>query len=116
MNPPTATTSDDSLPSTNTSTLTQWPLQLQSHLRQWASEDITDESSYCENIYHLLLLQFDHCIVDFALEYCQGNVTRASRMLGISTGSLRKKAHETGLDLSAYRALKKPHGNHARDH
>ncbi len=49
-----------------------------------------------ENIYKLFLLQFERPLLEEVLNWCDDNQTRASRVLGLNRGTLRKKLAQIG--------------------
>ncbi|MCC5856660.1 MAG: DNA-binding transcriptional regulator Fis [Ectothiorhodospiraceae bacterium] len=51
----------------------------------------------CSELYKLVLQEVEPPLLEAVLRYCQGNQTRAARMLGINRATLRKKLVHYGL-------------------
>jgi Fis family transcriptional regulator len=52
----------------------------------------------CEGLYKLVLAEVELPLLETVMRYCGGNQTRASQVLGINRGTLRKKLQQYGLD------------------
>lgn len=52
----------------------------------------------CEGLYKLVLAEVEQPLLEAVMEYCGGNQTRASQLLGINRGTLRKKLQQYGLE------------------
>lgn len=52
----------------------------------------------CEGLYKLVLAEVEQPLLEAVMSYCGGNQTRASQILGINRGTLRKKLQQYGLD------------------
>ena len=50
------------------------------------------------NLYQLLLEEVERPMLDTVMNFAEGNQTKASQLLGISRGTLRKKLKQYGLD------------------
>lgn len=50
------------------------------------------------NLYQLILEEVERPMLDTVMNFAEGNQTRASQLLGISRGTLRKKLKQYGLD------------------
>ena len=50
------------------------------------------------NLYQLLLSEVEQPLLEAVMEYTGGNQTRASELLGINRGTLRKKLKQYHLD------------------
>jgi Fis family transcriptional regulator len=53
-------------------------------------EQVTD-------VYNMVLAEIEGPLLDVVLEYTRGNQTRASEILGLNRGTLRKKLKDHGL-------------------
>ncbi len=51
-----------------------------------------------DQLYKLFLLQFDRAMLEEVLDYADDNQTRASRILGLNRGTLRKKISQLDND------------------
>jgi Fis family transcriptional regulator len=51
----------------------------------------------CEGLYKLVLAEVEQPLLEAVMRHCGGNQTRASEMLGINRGTLRKKLQQYGL-------------------
>lgn len=60
------------------------------YLRQLRGHD-------CADLYRLVLTEVEPPLLEAVLDYCQGNQTRAARMLGMNRGTLRKKLVQYGI-------------------
>jgi len=63
---------------------------LDHYLRQLNGHD-------CADLYRLVLAEVEPPLLEAVLAYCQGNQTRASQLLGMNRGTLRKKLVQYGL-------------------
>ena len=45
----------------------------------------------CRDLHALVLAEVEPALLRVVLEHCQGNQTRAARLLGLNRGTLRKK-------------------------
>lgn len=52
----------------------------------------------CEGLYKLMLAEVEPPLLEAVMRHCGGNQTRASQVLGINRGTLRKKLQQYGLD------------------
>jgi Bacterial regulatory protein, Fis family len=70
------------------------------------------------DLYRRALEQFDRVILRRALERCEGNLTRAAAMLGLSRVTLRSKLRALGLSTGKGNSTEMPAGNpnHAHTH
>jgi Fis family transcriptional regulator len=50
------------------------------------------------NVYHLVMRQAEHALIESVMEECGGNQSKATKWLGISRGNLRNKLAEMGYD------------------
>lgn len=50
------------------------------------------------DFYDLVLCEVEHPMLDQVMQYCRGNQTKASKLLGINRGTLRKKLKKYDLD------------------
>ncbi len=51
-----------------------------------------------DNVYQMVLKEVERPMLEVVLRRTRGNQTRASEILGINRGTLRKKLREHGLD------------------
>ncbi|MCH8506036.1 MAG: DNA-binding transcriptional regulator Fis [Ectothiorhodospiraceae bacterium] len=51
----------------------------------------------CADLYRLVLQEVEPPLLEAVMDYCQGNQTRASQLLGMNRGTLRKKLLQYGL-------------------
>lgn len=76
--------------------ITQKPLKesvkqaVKHYLSQLEGEDPTD-------LYNLVLAEVEKPFLDMVMQYTRGNQTRASKMLGLNRGTLRKKLKQYGM-------------------
>ncbi|HEX6591806.1 MAG TPA: DNA-binding transcriptional regulator Fis, partial [Moraxellaceae bacterium] len=49
------------------------------------------------NVYDMVLAEIEAPLLEVVLEYTRGNQTRASEILGLNRGTLRKKLKDHGL-------------------
>ncbi|HCT42056.1 MAG: DNA-binding transcriptional regulator Fis [Moraxellaceae bacterium] len=49
------------------------------------------------NVYDMVLAEIEGPLLEVVLEYTRGNQTRASEILGLNRGTLRKKLKDHGL-------------------
>ena len=63
---------------------------LRNYLSQLDGQDVND-------LYELVLVEFEHPMLDMIMQYTRGNQTRAANMLGINRGTLRKKLKKYGM-------------------
>ena len=50
------------------------------------------------NLYQLLMAEVEKPLLETVMQHAQGNQTKASTILGINRGTLRKKLKQYGLD------------------
>lgn len=50
------------------------------------------------NVYHLVMHQAEHALIDSVMRECGGNQSKATKWLGISRGTLRNKLADMGYD------------------
>lgn len=55
------------------------------------------DGEQASNVYDMLLAEVEAPLLEVVLEYTRGNQTRASDILGINRGTLRKKLKDHGL-------------------
>ena len=63
---------------------------LRNYLAQLDGQDVND-------LYELVLAEVEHPMLDMVMQYTRGKQTRASTMLGINLGTLRKKLKQYGM-------------------
>jgi Fis family transcriptional regulator len=51
----------------------------------------------CANLYHVMLRQVEKPVLEEALRFCGGNLTRTAELLGMNRATLRKKLDELGI-------------------
>jgi DNA-binding protein Fis len=68
------------------------------------------------DLYRRALEQFDRVILRRALEHCEGNLTRAAALLGLSRVTLRSKLRALGLSAGKTNAAETGIGNAAYAH
>ena len=68
------------------------------------------------DLYRRALEQFDRVILRRALERCEGNLTRAAAMLGLSRVTLRSKLRALGLSTGKGNSQELPPGNPGHSH
>ncbi|MBL4828953.1 MAG: DNA-binding transcriptional regulator Fis [Aliivibrio sp.] len=77
--------------------ITQKPLRdsvkasVKSYLAQLNGQDVND-------LYELVLAEVEQPLLDMIMQYTRGNQTRASTMMGINRGTLRKKLKKYGMN------------------
>jgi Fis family transcriptional regulator len=88
------------------------PEDIQELIRLFDSRLASDQT----DLYRRALEQFDRVILRRALERCEGNLTRAAAMLGLSRVTLRSKLRALGL--AGGKGNSSPPGNpgHAHTH
>ncbi len=64
---------------------------LKNYFTQLDGQPVTD-------LYHLVLAEIEAPLLESVLSHTQGNQTRASNMLGLNRGTLRKKLKTYGLN------------------
>ncbi|MGY5451846.1 DNA-binding transcriptional regulator Fis [Agarivorans sp. MS3-6] len=64
---------------------------LRNYFAQLNGEDVTE-------LYELVLSEVEAPLLDVVMQYTRGNQTRASIMLGINRGTLRKKLKKYGMN------------------
>jgi Fis family transcriptional regulator, factor for inversion stimulation protein len=50
------------------------------------------------NVYHLVMRQAEHALIESVMQECGGNQSKATKWLGISRGNLRNKLADMGYD------------------
>ena len=50
-----------------------------------------------DNLYRMVISQVEYPLLQWVVEHCKGNQSRAVRMLGLNRATLRKKLKEHGL-------------------
>ena len=50
------------------------------------------------NVYHMVMRQAEHALIDSVMRECGGNQSKATKWLGISRGTLRNKLAEMGCE------------------
>lgn len=50
------------------------------------------------NLYELVLAEFEQPLLDMVMQYARGNQTRAALLMGINRGTLRKKLKKYGMN------------------
>lgn len=50
------------------------------------------------NVYHLVMRQAEHALIESVMQECGGNQSKATKWLGISRGNLRSKLADMGYD------------------
>lgn len=50
------------------------------------------------NVYHLVMRQAEHAMIESVMQECGGNQSKATKWLGISRGNLRNKLADMGYD------------------
>ncbi len=65
-----------------------------------AVEDYFDQLNGhdCHDLYDLVLAEVERPLLRLVLERCDGNQTRAAKVLGINRGTLRKKLEDYNLN------------------
>jgi Fis family transcriptional regulator len=83
-------------PSVPTAGIPQRPLRdhVEIAMRNYFSNLDGEQAS---NVYDMLLTEIEGPLLEVVLEYTRGNQTRASDILGINRGTLRKKLKDHGL-------------------
>jgi Fis family transcriptional regulator len=72
---------------------------LNGHVREALEHYFTDLDGHAPgNLYDLLLGEVEKPLLQAVLNHTGGNQTRASEILGINRGTLRKKLQQYGLD------------------
>lgn len=64
---------------------------LDTYLRQLNGHD-------CADLHRLVLAEVEPPLLEAVLAYCNGNQTKAARLLGLNRGTLRKKLVQYGID------------------
>ena len=65
-------------------------------LREFVSQAMKDyfekiDGYPIDKVYNLVLGEVEKPLIEEAIKYCNGNQTKASKLLGLSRGTLRKK-------------------------
>ncbi|WP_150303291.1 DNA-binding transcriptional regulator Fis [Pseudomonas saliphila] len=63
---------------------------LQNYFKHLDGQDVT-------NVYNMVLAEIEAPLLESVMEYVKGNQTRASEVLGLNRGTLRKKLKQYGL-------------------
>ena len=72
---------------------------LDNHLRQMLDEYFCHLDGHgTHELYRLVLETVERPLLESVLDHTRGNQTRASEILGINRGTLRKKLKQYGLD------------------
>lgn len=50
------------------------------------------------NVYHMVMQQAEHALIESVMKECGGNQSKATKWLGISRGNLRNKLAEMGYE------------------
>ena len=50
------------------------------------------------NVYHLVMRQAEHALIESVMQECGGNQSKATKWLGISRGNLRNKLADMGYE------------------
>ncbi len=65
-------------------------LAMRNYFANLGGEQVTD-------VYNMVLAEIEGPLLEVVLEYTRGNQTRASEILGLNRGTLRKKLKDHGL-------------------
>ena len=65
-------------------------LALRNYFEHLDGQDVTD-------VYNMVLAEVEAPLLESVMDYVQGNQTRASEVLGLNRGTLRKKLKQYGL-------------------
>ena len=65
-------------------------LALRNYFEHLDGQDVTD-------VYNMVLAEVEAHLLESVMDYVQGNQTRASEVLGLNRGTLRKKLKQYGL-------------------
>jgi Fis family transcriptional regulator len=65
-------------------------LAMRNYFANLGGEQVTD-------VYNMVLAEIEAPLMEVVLEYTRGNQTRASEILGLNRGTLRKKLKDHGL-------------------
>lgn len=57
-----------------------------------------DNIKYINNLYPLILSEFEQPLLDVIMQYTRGNQTKAALILGINRSTLRKKLKKYGMN------------------
>ncbi|KKN89919.1 hypothetical protein LCGC14_0232960 [marine sediment metagenome] len=63
---------------------------LQNYFKHLDGQDVTD-------VYNMVLAEVEAPLLESVMDYVKGNQTRASEVLGLNRGTLRKKLKQYGL-------------------
>ena len=63
---------------------------LQNYFKHLDGQDVT-------NVYNMVLAEIEAPLLESVMDYVKGNQTRASEVLGLNRGTLRKKLKQYGL-------------------
>jgi Fis family transcriptional regulator len=50
-----------------------------------------------DNVYNLVIGEVEKPLIEETIKYCKGNQTKASQLLGLSRGTLRKKMKQYNI-------------------
>ena len=50
-----------------------------------------------DNVYNLVIGEVEKPLIEETIKYCRGNQTKASQLLGLSRGTLRKKMKQYNI-------------------
>lgn len=74
-------------------------IPLNGHVRDALDKYFSDLGDHTPaNLYELMLNEVERPLLERVMSYTRGNQTRASEVLGINRGTLRKKLKLHGLD------------------
>lgn len=96
-NPTVTDTTDPDMPTPATGALTapqtlrdSVELALRNYFEHLDGQDVT-------NVYNMVLAEVEAPLLESVMDYVRGNQTRASEVLGLNRGTLRKKLKQYGL-------------------